>query len=78
MVNFYHGNGMEKDVIYLVSNLGENKKKIWSSTWHRTSDIRVPRSDVLTLSYRKLVGESQAITGSTYDTCSLIHPIVFL
>ena len=68
---------MEKDVIYLVSNLGENKKKIWSSTWHRTSDIRVPRSDVLTLSYRKPVGESQAITRSTYGTCSLIYPTVF-
>ena len=45
------GFSLEKDVICLVTRVGQ-RKKLWIPMRNRTSDLRIPRPDALPLSHR--------------------------
>ena len=57
MLSFELGKEMEKDVLRLVTSVGQ-RKKIWVPTRNRTSDLRIPLSYALPVSHRdSTVGE---------------------
>ena len=57
MLSFELGKEIEKDVLCLVTSVGQ-RKKIWVPTRNRTSDLRIPLSYALPVSHRdSTVGE---------------------
>ena len=51
MISFELGKEIVKYVFNLVTSVGQ-RKKFWGLMRNRTSDLRIPRSDVLSVSHR--------------------------